>query len=121
MRAAEIVCPVCLCSIRRLYATCTVSRGGDIGGLARNIGHTTLRMATDQYLHTGFEAQRRVVDTIPDLTPGDEGEKVIPIDRDNSHNRDFIQNVISRKKGRKHPSNPLILFMELVGFEPTTS
>lgn len=97
--AAEITYPICLYSIRHLYATHVVSKGGDIGGLAKNMGHSTLRMVTGQYLHTSFEAKKQVVDMIPDLTPKDEGDKVIPINRGNpqsgdAQNTDVIQNVI---------------------------
>ncbi|MEN6488748.1 MAG: tyrosine-type recombinase/integrase [Smithella sp.] len=92
--AAQISYPVCLYSIRHLYATYAVSQGADIGGLAKNMGHTTLRMVTNQYLHTSLEAKKRVVEMIPDLGSSDQSENVIPINRGGSENGEVIQKVI---------------------------
>jgi integrase len=53
--------------LRRLYATTAITNGADIGAVSKQMGHATVKMTVDTYLHVMEQGKRKVASVLPSL------------------------------------------------------
>lgn len=66
-RKAGIDYPICMYSIRHLFATVTLSRGADLAAVSKILGHSSTKMTVDQYYHLLDGEKVRAVGLIPQI------------------------------------------------------
>ncbi len=67
VRNAGITYPVCLYSIRHLFATVTLSMGADLAAVSKILGHCSTKMTADTYYHLLEGEKVRAVGLIPQI------------------------------------------------------
>lgn len=53
--------------LRHLYATTAITNGADIGAVSKQMGHATVKMTVDTYLHVMEQGKRKVASVLPSL------------------------------------------------------
>lgn len=65
VRRAGIEYPVCMYSIRHLFATVLLSKGADLSAVSKILGHASTKMTADTYYHLLEGEKTRAVGLIP--------------------------------------------------------
>lgn len=69
-KLAGITYPVILYDIRHLYATTTLSRGGDLVAVSKQMGHSSTVMTANVYYQEMAGERKRAAELLPQLKPG---------------------------------------------------
>jgi integrase len=63
--------------LRHLYATTAITNGADIGAVSKQMGHATVKMTVDTYLHVMEEGKRKVASVLPSLKLPEAGSQAV--------------------------------------------